>query len=144
MFQQQKDLNFGYKKEKEVCPILNKFFGYNLCLQNDKWAVFDFIDNDNKVYAELKSRRVKKCQYPDIMIGYNKILKGLKQIKKGWKVYLCWCFMDKLCYYELTEYFDTSLVKFNHKCRWDRGRSEYDDIAFIPISSLKDVCNVKR
>lgn len=108
----QQDLTFGYNKEKYVLPYFNKFFNCNASMSKHKYATFDYIDTQNKIYGELKSRRVKKYKYKDIMIGYNKIRSGLKLINKGFKVYLLWSFVDKLCYYELNkDGFDKSWIK---------------------------------
>jgi len=142
--QQTSDLIFGFKKEKDVLPYFNKKFGCSAVLQKDKWATFDYYDKDNKVYGELKSRRVRKKQYDTIMIGYNKIRKGLKLIEEGYKVYLLWCFTDKLCYYELTAEFNKEWVSFNHLGRYDRGRNERQDLAFIPVDKLKNIVRLKR
>ena len=141
--QQISDLKFGFKKEKDVLPHFNKFFSCDAIIQEDKWATFDYYDEKNKIYGELKSRRVKKQQYDSIMIGYNKIRKGLKLVNKGYRVILMWCFTNKLCYFELTkDNFNKNWVSYNHLGRYDRGRNEKQDLAFIPVDKLSNIINV--
>lgn len=137
--QKTSDLKFGFDKEKEVLQYFNDFFNCNAILQG-KWDTFDFYDENNKIYGELKSRRVKKHQYDTIMIGYNKIKKGLELVKNGYRVILMWCFTNKLCYFELTENnFDENWVSYNHLGRYDRGENEFQDLAFIPVKNLKNI-----
>lgn len=136
------DLEFGFRKEKEVLPILNKFFNVNF-KQNGKFAVFDFIDEKNKVIGELKSRRCNKHEYRKrggIMIGSNKVEEGLRKIKEGYRVIFTWLFLNKYCYYELTEDFKEKMIlKKGVMARNDRGYEEYSNIAYIPTKALKNI-----
>lgn len=132
------DVIYGTSKETFVMNILNIAHNLNLKQSDDKYSVFDFYDYDKKVAFELKSRRVKFGTYPTTMIGYNKISKGLEMIKEGWKIGLCFYFVeDMLCTYRLREDFDHSWVKYNTVTRYDRGGPEISSVAMIPNSTLK-------
>ena len=145
--QKQKDIAYGFNNEKDCLPIINKFFNVNMISTKYKYDTFDFIEKD-KIIVELKSRRCNKHDYRKrggIMIGANKVKKGLKYIKKGYKVYFCWLFFNKLCYYELTPNFIKDItLKKDVMARNDRGMTEYSDIAYIPTKKLKNICLVKK
>jgi len=136
------DLEFGFNKEKEVLPILNDFFDVNL-KQNDRYDIFDFVDEDKKMIFELKSRRCKKHDYKDrggIMIGANKVREGFRKIRKGYRVIFTWLFTNKYCYYELTKVLDKDInIKNNVMARSDRGGEEFSSIAYIPTKKLKNI-----
>ena len=66
------DLNFGLNSEKIILEIIKKKFNNNI-IQTNKYDIFDFYDDENKIYFELKTRKCSKNQYLDSMIGLNKI-----------------------------------------------------------------------
>lgn len=141
----KKDLKFGFNKEKEILPIFNEFFNCNAVITSDKYAIFDYHDEEKKIYGELKSRRTKKYQYETIIIGYNKIKEGLKKIDEGYDVYFLWCFTNKLCYYKLTKDFNKDWILYNETARTDRGREEKSDLAYIPIKQeLKNIMRLYK
>lgn len=73
----------------------------NINHTKDNNAYFDW-ESDDAIW-ELKTRFNKKNQYPDTIIGYDKIVYGLEQIKKGKNVFLLFAFTDVgLTYWELT------------------------------------------
>lgn len=133
----QKDLAFGNKCEKTTKTLLEDYFNSSLSKTPYRHE-FDWVDEDNKIYIELKSRRNTKLQYPTTMIGYNKIIKANELIKQGYTIYLCFLFTDKLTFYHYTEEtFDKSWIKKGG--RWDRGRSEIKEYVYIPVKLLKDI-----
>jgi hypothetical protein len=138
-----KDLRFGANKEKVILPIINQFFNFKLELQKDRYSVFDFKDDVNKIVVELKSRRLTKRKYPTTMISYNKVLKGFDYISKGYKVFIVFCFTNKLCYYQLSEdTFKKRWVSFNQTTRCDRGYSEVSDMCYVPVDELTNIQKV--
>ena len=139
MNKKTQDLNFGNDNEKIVINKLRDYFKSDTINKTeDKMDTFDFIDKDNKMIFELKSRRIKKNQYYDTMIGYNKIIDGFKHIEKGYKVYLCWKYLDKLSYYQLTK--DSYNEKWIRQGgRMDRGYDERHMCYFVPTKEMKDI-----
>ena len=134
---QEKDLIFGDKQEDKIKPILESHFKIKLN-KTKGFATFDYIDNDENLFIELKSRRAKKYQYPDTMIGLNKVNEGFEKMKKGKKIYFFFSFRDQLCYYMLDN--DTFNLKWIRAGgRKDRGINEIKSYVFIPVKYLTDV-----
>ena len=67
------DLVFGVDREPATLDLLQGFFGAGMTRSIDQYARYDYHDEDNGNYAELKSRRIRHDRYPDTVIGYNKI-----------------------------------------------------------------------
>lgn len=133
--QKKKDLEFGEKSEKLNINILSNFFNCNLVNTEGNRNPFDFVDEEKKVFIELKSRRNTKDKYADTMVGTNKINTGFKHINNEYKVYFCFQFTDGLYYYQLDEK--------TYKKTWeraggrrDRGRFEINQYSYIPTNIL--------
>lgn len=92
------DLKFGEKKEKESLPLLKKIFGDDLVKTKQKHCPRDF-ENAN-YYIEQKSRRCGSTDYPDYMIGWNKIEDALKVDRK---YIIVMSFTDGLFFYEFNK-----------------------------------------
>jgi hypothetical protein len=139
MNKKTEDLKFGNENEKIVLSKLRDYFkSKNINKIKYNMDTFDFIDKDNKLIFELKSRRINKNQYYDTMIGYNKIIDGFKHIDKGYKVYLCWKYLDKLCYYELTK--DSYNEKWKRMGgRVDRNKDERHLCYFVPTKEMTEI-----
>ena len=133
------DLKFGSDNEKKLLEIFRQYFKSDtLNKTTNCYDQYDFIDTKNKIIIELKSRRIRKLQYYDVMIGYNKIENGFKHIDKGYRVFLCWSFIDNLCVHELTkENFNKSWLKIGG--RWDRGSDETNMCYFVPTKEMTDI-----
>lgn len=135
----KKDLKFGFKGEDNVKPLLEHYFKVEF-KKTAQYATFDFINRAKKIRVELKTRRIRKNQYYDIMISYNKVSTGFKHIKDGWSVYFCWKFEDGLSFYKLDkDTFKDEWVRSGG--RYDRGKSEPCKCAYIPTRLLKDIRN---
>lgn len=128
----KKDLSYGNKKEDKLLIPLEKHFNMKLT-KTSSFYEFDYINEDEKVLIELKSRRNTKTQYHDTMVGYNKVKKGFQKIKEGYKVYFCFGFTDYTCCFELKEDSDISIRDGG---RTDRGRAEIKKYAFIKTKDL--------
>jgi hypothetical protein len=73
------DLKFGNEGEKLIISKVNKLF--NVYKTKNKFAFFDYRDDDNKIDFELKTRRIYKGQYPTIFFAKHKLESG-KEKKK--------------------------------------------------------------
>ena len=130
------DVNYGLKKENKLQKRLENHFNVKLT-KTEQFDLFDYINEEYKILIELKSRRNTKTKYFDTMIGYNKVVEGLKKIKEeNYKVYFCFNFTDFLCYYELTQ---NNNLDVRNGGRYDRGSAEISKYAFIPYTILKDI-----
>jgi len=88
----------GYLKEKENLPTLK------LKKIKNQFYEFDFSDKNNDCLVELKTRKVTYNAYPTSMIGFNKIEKGLKKLKKNrdMNIFIVFNFTDRICYHKLS------------------------------------------
>ena len=127
----KKDYTFGIKKEVELLPKIKLFFNDETITQLDRLNVFDY-KGDNK-YIELKSRNCNYNKYPTTMIGYNKIKKALELNED---IYFIFNFTDGIYYFK----FDKNIqLEIKQGGRFDRGKKELSDYAFIPIEILKEI-----
>jgi len=133
------DLKFGSANEKKLLEVFRQYFKSDTINKTtDCYDQYDYIDTKNKIIIELKSRRIRKLQYPDTMIGLNKITEGFKHIKNGYTVYLCWSYTDGLSFYELTkDTYNTNWERMGG--RWDRGINERCMCCFIPTNIMTDI-----
>jgi hypothetical protein len=142
-YYKNKDLNYGLPKENEMLKYFNEYLNADLKLSDNKYSAFDYIDNDNKIIVELKSRRVKKEKYYDVLVNKSKIDYGFDMIKKGYTVYIAWAFIDQLCIYKLSKKsFSKKWIQLNYLGRYDRGSFEYNDVVLIPVKKMSCVTNL--
>ena len=132
----QADRKYGETKEEEVHALINTYFGID-SERTGKWTHFDYIDKIKNIIVELKSRRYRKDKFYDTMIGMNKINYFKRKINDGYKVILCFNFIDGLYYYPFDGSVDDNWVR-DFEC-WTRGRREAKKHFFIPCSLLKKV-----
>lgn len=126
------DILFGNEGEEISQSIISDYFNC-VAAKTSKYDAFDYIDKSRKLLFELKRRRNNKDKYPTTIVPYTKILKGMTEINKGYKIYFCFLFTDGLYYYELKD-FKEEWVKTNG--RLDRGRPEFRPHYNIPITEL--------
>ena len=127
----KKVYTFGLKKEVELLPTIRKFFNDETIIKLDDYNIFDF-KGDNK-YIELKSRNCNYNKYPTTMIGYNKIKKALELNED---IYFIFNFTDGIYFFK----FDKNIqLEIKQGGRFDRGKKELSDYAFIPIEILKEI-----
>ena len=131
----KKDLEWGEKKELEVKKQLETYWRCEL-IKTHKTHPLDFVSLYKRSWFELKGRKNSKEKYPTTMIGYNKVVAGLKEIEKGYEVFFVFSFTDKLCYYQLKEVKEEWIKQGG---RFDRGRPEVNDYYYIPVSELTDI-----
>tara|TARA_B100000676_G_C17699585_1_gene640545 strand:+ start:61 stop:492 length:432 start_codon:yes stop_codon:yes gene_type:complete len=102
MEQKQIDLRYGFKSEKEIHSYLEKTFG-ELKDTKDKFGKhFEFDKYNEKYFIEIKTRRINHRQYPTLMFGKNKYLKGEELLKKNPKlrIFYLWRCYDGVYYWE--------------------------------------------
>lgn len=128
------DLEFGIKSELNNFNIFRQHFQDNSLLPSkSRTALFDF--EGEKICVELKTRRNVYNKYPTTMIGKNKI-DYCKDKDKDF--YFCFAFLDGLYFWK---YNTNDLDKFSY-CkggRFDRGRAEINNYAYIPIEMLSKI-----
>jgi len=92
MRHQQEDLAFGNESEQKNLSTLSSFVGRPLQKTPD-FHCFDYTDNGNTVYLELKTRRLRHNQFPTAIVGKNKV-DWCRDPAKTY--YFCFCYNDGL------------------------------------------------
>ena len=129
----QKDLEFGNYYERKVIEWLNEndYSNDKLKFYKNPYNVMDMCNSTNII--ELKTRRIKHNQYPDLMIGLNKIEEAENNSNDDilyTMLFLCndglygWSCMDGKTY----------SVRMGGRC--DRGKDERKICAFLPCEDL--------
>tara|TARA_R110000782_G_scaffold267936_1_gene363813 strand:+ start:6709 stop:7149 length:441 start_codon:yes stop_codon:yes gene_type:complete len=138
-----KDLKFGLGSENTSKKYLEYVFG-PLTHTEDKFAKFDFYNENFKV--ELKTRRCKFGQYPDLYFEKGKIHEGVEWLKKNpdGRCFFLWrCINDgwgKEGFY-FWEYNEDEL-DFKWGGRDDRGKDEYKMLVAIKNKWIKPLFTV--
>ena len=137
------DKDYGEQSEKKAIIQLQQHFNFPI-IKLDYYNAFDFYNETERVYIELKSRRCQISTYDSTMIGMNKINKAKILTRKNNNVYFCFYF-TKTDYTECDLYFwKFNLLDFD-KCesktggRVDRGKSEIKKYCYIPVSLLTKI-----
>ena len=121
---------YGEKKEKELLPILQEYFGKDI-KRNEKGRFAKYDYTDKKVNYELKSRTNKMKQYPTTMITQNKVERN----DADKDLILLFNYTDCLAYieYEEEQFKQYTTESFSRlKQSWDEKPHLY-----IPIEHLK-------
>ena len=126
----QNDINYGLQKEIIVLDVLKKYYP-SVKKTTYQYCIYDFESNSS--IFELKSRRILKDTYKDILINTTKIECLLHHKKKG---YVLFKLYDGLYKFRVT---DKSLkeCRFSEGGRTDRGSCEINDCVFIPTRLLR-------
>jgi hypothetical protein len=122
------DLLIG-EMEEELFKILIKE-NFNMDIEKtDNFHCMDYYNDDT--YFELKSRSFNHNKYPTTMIGQNKIAFARDTDKQCVFVF---SFKDGYYYYvfDRSDWFETKIGGRN-----DRGKPEYKNYVYIPITKLK-------
>ena len=117
---------FGAASEREVAPVLYKFFGVKPT--GERFAKADF--SSSSVFVELKTRRCMSTTYEDFMMTPVKLVNASQC---GKDAYFVFRFYDGL-YYWL--YDPTVTLRSDWNGRQDRGRDERKTMYYIPRSLL--------
>jgi len=134
----QSDYDFGIANEIEVLELLNKEFNTKLKRIEYQYSKLDYSNEDNTIYAELKSRRIDSTRFTTTLITTAKLDSIVE--KEGVKYYICFKFTDGLFYVEYTkELFDT-FKRTLFKRAWRTGKVDTAKEHFlVPIESLKKI-----
>ena len=126
----QADQVFGQEKEKELLPILSKYFNFVLKPKH-RYFVFDY--ECDTAFIELKSRRGIRTEYPTTIVGKNKIDYADKCNKD---VYFVFNFSDGLFYWKYDKEEIGKRVKIGLCGRVDRGKREIKEYCFVDVELL--------
>lgn len=127
------DIEFGLSKQKEYFEVIKEQLDNTLKQSDKRFSLFDFFGE--KSYVELKSRKVRHNQYPDTMVGYNKIEFAEKSPSS--KVFFVFSFTDGLYYYQFNKEHIGKGIRIDLGGRTDRGENEIKKYAYIDTNLLK-------
>lgn len=132
------DKAYGTKSELEKQAIIEKFFNIKLIKDENEYAPFDYHDEPETTYMELKSRiDITSNKYPTTLIGASKVA----NIKEGKKYIFIWAYTDGIYYLEYDKkLWDTFELKpFKRFDRIDRKEFPKPHY-FVPRRFLKTLC----
>ena len=108
-----------------------------------KFATFDFVSDDKKLYIELKNRNNYYSKYPTTMISLNKIEEAQKLYNCDCKIKFVFKFTDGIYYYDYKP--DDKELIYSTGGRCDRKDNkgkimyEFKKYCFIPINLLTEI-----
>ena len=130
----KKDYALGMEAEDKLLQVFCDKFG-EVERTTKKSTPYDYL-GDN-VYIELKTRRNTKNQFYTTMIVKNKLdwASSVMNEKPETKIYFAFNFTDGVYYWEYKsdDLFD---ITFKQGGRWDRGKAEVKEYAYIPVKKL--------
>lgn len=137
------DLRFGLEKELEVIDILKMNFDDEVDIQStkdlydDEYYIYDFEAKSGTSF-ELKSRRIRKNQFPTTIVPVSKVRDTDK------KQIFVFNFTDACCSIEyekeLWDTFEIRDVSTNRFGKLDLPKPHY----FLPIKYLKDLVRIHK
>jgi hypothetical protein len=127
----QLNIKQGKKTEFDLKRIIERSFNV-LVKKLPPNHPFDYKDEQN-IHYEIKGRNNNYNKYDTTMIGQNKIEYANKFDND---FYLIFSFYDGNYYYKYNRNNDNNKLIFDKGGRNDRGRPEYKEYCYIPISEL--------
>lgn len=140
MRHQREDLEYGHTSEANVHPQLEALVSRPL-QRTSHFHIFDYTDDGNTVYLELKSRRVPHNRYPTALVGKNKV-DGCKDTTKDY--YFCFQYEDGLYFIKYEpSLFDTFRVENDYYRSPRYGTvNRPQTLVHIPVERLTLFCKV--
>jgi hypothetical protein len=131
------DVQMGLANEDRCLPILETHFKTTFH-HNRRYTVFDYKNENEDIWVELKSRRVPYARYPTTIITRNKLNFCLDASKSYYIVYQ---FEDGLYYIKYNkELFDTFQSDNAYRRSPRFGiRNNVQQVVFIPIGELTKI-----
>lgn len=136
----ERDYAFGISMEDIQKPELEKHFGCKLEKTQNQFSRYDFYNQNERLYIELKNRRIQKDTYPSTMVGYDKIEYALKHNLED-NFWFVFGFADGSLWkwrYNIDD------INISRGGRCDRGRNEYKTYAFIRCDKLECISSGKK
>jgi hypothetical protein len=126
----KQDNQMGLHAEKEILPILEKYFGEKIVASQYKYEKYDGA-SQTAVY-EIKSRSNTSNAFPDTLIGANKVIPNCSKIQR-----FIFNFTDGIYYIEYDEelfntFENSPFVRDPRIDYTDEVRSYY----YIPVKKL--------
>ena len=130
------DIQKGDENEKRIHPIINQVFQTKF-KATPPFSLFDFKDYQTKTELEVKGIGYSYGETPEVMIGYNKIVYAMKQIEKGWDMWILFSLKDGDYLYNIKEE-NIDWIR-EYVGRSDRYNSKSSKYYWIPIENLTKI-----
>ena len=107
------DKNFGLNNEMKYLAPLSKYFNTTFKKYDNNYSLLDFY-SDDKIFLEMKSRRLNHNQYPTAIFNIPKIdeFNNRININNDSKLYIVFIYLDGIYYIEYKkEIFDKFEIK---------------------------------
>ena len=126
----ENDYLYGIKKQKQILPILQDYFGEELQETVGRYARYDF-KNEKSIF-ELKSRKNNKTKYPTTLLTCNKVVS-----EDDKDLIFLFNFTDELCYIR----YDPIVFSTFEKRLFSRINEAFDEkeYYYIPIEQLTTI-----
>ena len=135
----KENLKTGAKGEEEVYEYLkNKFSTLKKTKDNinyGKYYEFDYYNES--MFIELKTRNITFNQYPTLMFGKNKFIKGEELLKDKPDLDIIYLFNLKDGLYYWLHKSSPYTTKYSGRC--DRGKKEYTECIHIDTKYFKRI-----
>ncbi len=124
--------------------LLNINLNTDYKIKKSRYAVIDWtfthLITNQTISIELKSRSIKKEEYPETIYGTNKFIKQVKQLYENTenRAFAVFLYTDELCYYEIKKDSIAELT-FKDCLNTLRGKFEKNNYAHIPITKLINI-----
>ena len=135
MLSQRADLDFGISNEQVRLADIERITGHKMT-RIGGYSIFDYANDNNTVFAELKTRRIKHNDYETAIVGLNKIRAACLDSTKTY--YFCFNYTDGLYYIKYDRaMFDKFIInkKFMRSNRSDCN-NDIQEIVHIPSGLL--------
>jgi hypothetical protein len=128
----EEDYQFGTTSEEQTLSTI-RTIDPTIQRNQDRYSPFDYNNEGNTIFVELKTRNNAKNKYPTTMLPYSKVKIAEANINKTY--YFAFKFTDGIYYIQYNKnLFDTFEIKEGG--RWDRGRPEMNRYIYIPVDKL--------
>lgn len=135
----QKRVKQGLENE----DFLKEYIEENLNIRlekTQKFTKYDFINIEEKIIIELKTREVIRSQYKTTIIGKDKIDFFYKKIQEGFIIYLYFCFKDGLYKIKLEEEVFSTFKISNIGCRFREIKKPHYEIPVEELEFVNSIC----
>ena len=137
------DKQFGLGNEIKYLDILSKYFNTTFKKYENNYSLLDFY-SDDKIFLEMKSRRLNHNQYPTAIFNIPKIdeFNNRININNDSKLYIVFIYLDGIYYIEYKkEIFDKFEIKKFKRNDREGIIDTYHFCYFIPTNLLKEITN---
>ena len=126
------DYAFGVSNEEDALASIRKFDA-TLQRSTNKFSPFDYLNESNTVFVELKTRTNARDKYPTTMLPFSKVKIAEKNPMNAY--YFVFKYTDGIYYIKYDKDRFAS-YEVRQGGRFDRGCPELNQYIYIPVTDL--------